>query len=303
MTIVEKGSHSRSFSADTGMAECLFVGRKDRPTTAERRAIFVVLSGQPKDTLEGEQIAQAISRVLDEGNIRRLEGGPFGGTRLLLGDTFQGQILDCPLPAQGAWQMVGIQDITLGQTAHQLTNGRFWLEGVSAGTAVEIPVASMADVIRSIGPHDLDITGAHRKAGGLPQGPFERVSGVPAGVAFPCLWNHHTKRERRLLIDPDSHCRIREVGGSVPDELIARAELRWAASARAHYNRDLRFNSQSLIVAMTEQPSIGGGLGQRCFLIIRCMNSRSRFGATRRLVCFAIGGCPINRRPAVALQL
>ena len=32
----------------------------------------------------------------------------------------------------------------------------------------------------------------------------------------------------------------------------------WEKASRAHYNRDLRFNSQSLIVAMTERPCIGG---------------------------------------------
>ena len=116
----------------------------------------------------------------------------------------------------------------------------------------------ITDVIQRIGPHDLDITGKEIKADGLPQGPFERVPGVPAGAAYPCLWNHNTKRERLLLVEPDSHCRIPQVDGKVPDELIARAESRWATAARAHYNRDLRFNSQSLIVAMTEQPSIGG---------------------------------------------
>ena len=258
VTITGAGSHSRSFSADTGTAECLFIGRKEQPTTLQRRATFVVLGGQPKDTLEGEQIAQAISRNLDNGNVRRLEDGPFGGTRILLGDTFKGEALDCPLPANGAWQMVGIKDMSLAQTAYQITNGRFWVEGMPAVTAIEIPVAPMVDVIRRIGPHDLDITGAKVKADGLPQGPFECISGVPAGAAYSCLWNHDCTRERRLIVEPDSHCRVREVGGTIPDTLIERAELRWAVAARAHYNRDLRFNSQSLIVAMTELPSIGG---------------------------------------------
>lgn len=258
VTIAEEGSHSRSFSADTGMAECLFVGRKERPADAERRATFAILNGQPSDTLEGEQIAQAISRAIAEGSIRRLEDGPFGGTRILLGETFQGEALDCPLPLNGAWQMVGIKDITLGQTAHQIANGRLWIEGMPARNATDIPVARIADVIQRIGPHDLDITGAQIKSDGLPQGPFERIPGVPDGAAYPCLWNHDTSRERRLVVEPDSHCRVREINGATPNNLLERAESRWEARARAHYNRDLRFNSQSLIVAMTEQPSIGG---------------------------------------------
>ncbi len=258
VTISEEGSHSRSFSADTGMAECLFVGRKERTTSAERRAIFVILNEQPKDTLEGEQIAQAISKQIAEGGIRNLEDGPFGGTRILLGDTFQGEALACPLPTEGAWQMVGIKDFTLGQTAHQIANGRLWVEGMSSEEAINIPVAAIASVARRIGHHDLDLTGSKIKADGLPQGPFERISGCPDGAAYPCLWNHKTNRERRLLVEPDSHCRIRDVGGSVPDALVSRAQSRWQTAARAHYNRDLQFNSQSLSVAMTERPSLGG---------------------------------------------
>jgi hypothetical protein len=44
----------------------------------------------------------------------------------------------------------------------------------------------------------------------------------------------------------------------VPLALQERAGARWATAARAHYNRDLRFTSQSIIVAMTPTRSIGG---------------------------------------------
>ena len=258
VTIAGEGTHSRSFSADTGMAECLFVGRKIRPTTVDRRATFAILRGQPKDTLEGEYIAGAISSILHQGNVRRLEDGPFRGTRILLGDTFYGEVLDSPLPVEGAWQIVGLKDTTLAQTAYQMNNGRFWVEGMHAGSVADIPVALLGDVVQRIGPHHLDITGAQIKSDGLPQGPFECVPGVPAGAAFPCLWNHDRRRERRMIVEPDSYCRVRDIDGRVPNELVERAESRWATAARAHYNLDLRFNSQSLIVAMTAQPSIGG---------------------------------------------
>ena len=259
VTIAERGSHSRSFSADTGMAECLFVGRKVKTDkTGERRGVFVVLGSQPNDTLRGEQIGHRIHSILEQGGVRRLEDGPFRRTQLLLGNTIEGEVVDCPLPPDGAWQMVGISDISLGQTAYQMTCGRLWVEGMSSEHVPDIPVASMADVIERIGPHDLDIAGAQVKADGLPQGPFERVSGVSVGAGYPCLWNHDAKRERALLVPLDSHCRVREVGGTVPQELIERAQLRWETASRVHYNRDLQFNSQSLIVAMTERPSLGG---------------------------------------------
>lgn len=259
VTISQGGSHSRSFSADTGVAECLFIGRKHHISLqTERRGTFVVLSERPNDTFEGEQIAHAISKMLYTAEIRCLEDGPFGGTRLLLGNSFFGEVLDCPLPLDGAWQLVGIRDITLGQTAYQLTKGRLWVEGMPADPMINIPVSSIEDVILGVGPHHLDIAGAEIKSDGLPQGPFEHIPGNPPGAGYPCLWNHENVRERKLFVEPDSHCRIRDVDGDIPNELVKKAEARWATAARAHYNLDLRFNSQSLIVAMTQQPCIGG---------------------------------------------
>ena len=53
----------------------------------------MVLSERPNDTFEGEQIAHAISKMLYTAEIRCLEDGPFGGTRLLLGNSFFGEVL------------------------------------------------------------------------------------------------------------------------------------------------------------------------------------------------------------------
>jgi hypothetical protein len=257
VTIAEQSTHSRSFSADTGMAECLFIARKER-AVGQPRATFVILAGQLQNSLQGELVAQAITEAISNPNVRRLEDGPFGGTRILLGNTLQGEAVDCPLPTGGAWQMVGIRDITLGQSAFQLSEGRLWVEGMPAGTAVALPVCPIETVIRRVGPHDLDITGDEIKTDGLPQGPFERIPGTRPGVAYPCLWNHANRRERRLTVQPDSHCQLREVHGRTPETLLARADERWSTASRAHYNRDLQFNSQSMIVAMTPDPTIGG---------------------------------------------
>jgi hypothetical protein len=259
VTISERASHTRSFSADTGMAECLLIAQKSRPTGGnENRAVFVVLTGQPMTALEGELIAEAISSVLVLGNVRGLEDGPFGGTPISIGTTPIGQVIDCNLPAEGAWQIVGISDISLAQSAYQLHEGWLWIEGMSDANIVHVPVATIGDVANRVGPHDLDITGAEIKGDGLPQGPFDRIDGDLPGAAYPCLWNHDSRRERSLTVLPDSHCQIRQVAGRVPQELRDRAEARWATASRAHYNRDLRFNSQSIIVAITEQPTIGG---------------------------------------------
>lgn len=258
VTITETGSHTRSFSADTGMAECLVVATKSKPEGNERRASFAVLRGQPKTALEGDLIAQAISNAILNAHIRKLEDGPFGGTSLHLGDTLCGEIVDCPLPAANHWPMVCVCDMTLGQTAYQLANGRLWIEGMTSENAPAVPTAPISEICESIGPHHLDISGAQVNADGLPQGPFAISPGVPRGAAYPCLWNHHTQKERHLTVLPDSHGQVREVSGRIPEELQNRAAARWATATRAHYNLDLQFNSQSLVVAMTDQPCIGG---------------------------------------------
>ena len=148
-----------------------------------------------------------------------MEGGPYGGTRIVIGDTTYGEVVDCGLPERGAWQIAGIHDISLAQTAHQLASGRLWIEGMGSSEIVRIPIAAMESVVVRIGPHHLDMTGAAIKADGLPQGPFEKIEGCPKGAAYPCLWNHQANRERSPLVEPDSHCRIRSIGGKVPPRL------------------------------------------------------------------------------------
>ena len=258
VTIAQGGTHSRSFSADTGMAECLVVATKRAPVSESPRATFVVLSEQPQDTIVGEQIAGTISKIIESGSARTLEGGPYGGTRIVIGTASYGEVVGCPLPDRGAWQIAGIRDISLAQTAHQLARGRLWIEGMLPTEAANIPIASIDQVVGGIGPHHLDITGKAVKTDGLPQGPFEKITGCPDGVTYPSLWNHSAVRERCLVVYPDSHCRVREVNGHVPKALASRAAQRWKTAGRVHYNLDLQFNSQSLAVAFTEPPSLGG---------------------------------------------
>jgi len=258
ITIADKGTHTRSFSADTGMAECLVLATKRETVERRPRAIFSILSGQPKTTLDGELIGHAVNIAIAGHNVRRLEDGPFGGSSISLGKTIVGEMIDCPLPDEGPWPLVGISSIDLGQTAYQLSQGRLWIAGMPAKHALQLPIVRIGDICKRVGPHHLDITGAFVKSDGLPQGPFEKHDGIPAGASYPCLWNHDAKRERHLIVDPDSHCQIRAVRGRIPQRLQERAAERWKSAARTHYNLDLRFNSQSLILAMTDRPCLGG---------------------------------------------
>ena len=247
VTVAAASDLDSSFSADTGMAECLFIGSKKRPGLAIKspsRAVFANLRKRPSSALRGDLIASAIRHAMDHGAIRRLEDGPVSGTPILLGDEYCGHLLDCPLPEDGPWPVVGIADAALAQVAYQIAEGHL------------PPLASESS------PHDLPIT---RLGAFANSGPVHRLIGSPTSQArgafrirmpastpvphHPVLWAHDTKRERRLLVEPDSE--------GIPIDLEDAQRIQSTAT-RAHYNSDLRFNSQSLIVAMTERPCIGG---------------------------------------------
>lgn len=65
------------------------------------------------------------------------------------------------------------------------------------------------------------------------------------------LWAHAARRERQLIVEPDTE-------GEIKRGMDAKAAAIWSTATRAHYSVDLQFNSQSLIVAMTERPCVGG---------------------------------------------
>ena len=82
------------------------------------------------------------------------------------------------------------------------------------------------------------------------------VNTVPT---YPMLWAHSAKQERRLSVEPDTEGQIKQVDARFDQESVDEKAARiWATATRAHYNSDLRFNSQSLAVAMTERKCIGG---------------------------------------------
>ena len=108
------------------------------------------------------------------------------------------------------------------------------------------------------GPYHADIYWS--QSDGTPRGPFELINPAVSPVpTYPMLWAHDAKRERRLVVEPDSEGRIKSTsGGMTQGDLLDKASRIWKTATRTHYNRDLQFNSQSLIVAMTERPCIGG---------------------------------------------
>ena len=85
-----------SFSADTGMGECLVVAR--RAATGSTRAAFLVLDKRPAFPMLGASAARQMRQLIEGSKLKKLEDGPVGGTPLRFGDDTIGQALDAPLP-------------------------------------------------------------------------------------------------------------------------------------------------------------------------------------------------------------
>ena len=88
-------------------------------------------------------------------------------------------------------------------------------------------------------------------AGRSPQAGFDRINlrrGIPT---YPMLWSHDAERETKLVVQPDSEGRIKR-------NMHKRAAEIWETRSHTHHNRDFQFNSQPIIVAFTEDRTIGG---------------------------------------------
>ena len=255
VTIAGAGSDDSSFSADTDMAECLLIARKGEQHD-EKRGVFVMLRQRPNSAIEGELLADEISRIRESEQLRPIERLE-GISRIRIGDQEYGVILNAPLPDSGPWPLVGILDEELAQVAWNLERGNLMPLGWPGVEAIEIPIKAIGE-IADRGPYHADIY--WDQSDGTPRGPFELIKPAASPVpTYPMLWAHNTKRERSLAVEPDSEGRIKPPSGQLTaDDLDDKAARIWATASRAHYNRDLRFNSQSLVVAMTERPCIGG---------------------------------------------
>ncbi len=247
VTIAGAGSYDASFSADTGMAECLLVAQRGAPP-AEKRATFVVLRRQVRSAQEGELLAAEITRTRETNRASGTEKAN-SRTAIAIGEQEYGVILDFPLSKSGPWPLVGISDESLAQAAWNLRQGSLVQLGSPSLNHIQLPVVPIGQTAGR-GPYHADIY--WNQASGAPRGPFAlRKPPRKAFPTYPMLWAHAAKRERQLVVTPDSE-------GEVRRGMDEKAATVWATATRAHYNRDLQFNSQSLIVAMTERPCLGG---------------------------------------------
>ena len=240
LSIAAADNEDLSFSADTGLAECLVIARKlEVAESSERRPLFSSLSHRPRGFVHASSLA---SNVINSDDVRRISDGPYGGTPLVIGEESLGESVTAICHADGTqWGAVRLADFSLGQTAFALTQSQLWLPG--SHRPLELTTNALGSIGR-LGLVDRDINGA------VPRGPFDKMS-PSATATYPALWNHDAIQETRMVCLPDSQLKVRP-------GMEEKAAAVWVTASHSHINRDFRFNSQPLAVAFTDQESIGG---------------------------------------------
>ena len=237
MSIAANGDEM-SFSSDTGMAECLVIARRlMEKESSKEQSHFSSLNHRPHGFAHASSLAGSLKA---SSFVRGIEDGPYGGTRLVVGEELAGETIAVPRAVDGeGWGAVRLSDYSLAQTAYALSNSNLWLPGMAS--SMELKLAMLTDVGRR-GWHDINLAGS--------AGPFTK-SAPSRTSTYPSLWSHNARQETWMVCLPDSQLLVKP-------GMEDRAAEAWATASRTHLNRDFTFGAQPLVVAFTEQESIGG---------------------------------------------
>ena len=238
-----------SFSADTGMAECLIIARRRKDAEEPNRAVFCSLRERPTTYAQATALATVLNRGAE--GIRSLEGGPYGGTTISVGDDDYGQAVTTPPLSMAYDWPVRTMDYSTGQTAYRLCRGELALPQLA--DRVRLPISPIRDFARR-GIVHRDMISNEKSKSGKVRGPFNKHSPYTDALPYPSKWNHSNKAELKIVCQPD--CNL--VPSQGEEE---RALEQWETSAsRLHINAEFTFSSQALAVAYTDELAMGGSV-------------------------------------------
>ena len=231
VTITAVRERDRSFSEDTDMGEVLVIATKngapDGDGDLDGRTLYVNLSRRPTSITSAVEVARSVTAA----------AGTDRGW-LMVGEEEAGCFIRAGIGDGGC---VGVREPDVATAALGLPEGRLELARIEA---TDLPLTTLGS-LGDRGFYHLDIKGPNR-------GPFEMHDLPPGQVAsYPALSRHDARRERRMVVEPDTQ-------GRVHQGYEAKALQVWETATRLHFNLDFRLNSQSLAACLTPTNSIGG---------------------------------------------
>lgn len=246
-----ESSYSRSFSADTGMAEALIIAtKKVRVEALHTKSVqHIILLELPQREMAAVETAQVVSDARE----------------VFLGDDRIG----VTLPGHFAREMVGhpsgLVNVDLALVAEGLVKDA--LRFPPLNQPLDLPI-TLLGAQALFGPVDRDINGINRSTG-IPRGPFnvvkfdELVRGD--AVPYPILWSQNSSSMTSLEVLPDSYGALRH-GIDLSSatriwegwEPKAGARSYICGATRLHIRRNMRSNSDRLCASLTPRLAIGG---------------------------------------------
>ena len=238
VTLANTGKNDRAFSADTGMAEVLVVGKKkaggpprSNIEDSTNKIQFANLRRRPVHHVAATEAAKSIETIR----------GNSGTGHITLGDEYSNGCCISTDHFEGG--CAGLVEPILAQFMLSLSEGV--VIHPRANETAQIPITTL-DTLGNRGLVDRDFIGA------APRGPFDKIALQTAAPTFPALWNHDAERERSFIVQPDCELRVRsgqeERAGSIWEHTVS----------RLHLSRDFQLNSQSLGACFTLEKSVGG---------------------------------------------
>lgn len=236
-----------AISADTNMEEMLLVAtrRKDGGSIAAKTEIYCATLLEPT-TRCGE--AGEVARAIEFAMSKLHEQEPW--IPILIGGDEIGRIGTFAVEHDGSpWSNVGVVHSGLADSAMQLIEGR--VQALRHSERLSLPMTTL-DEVAKIGPtHHL----IGYLNGGQPRGAFEfyKVKDVVDALGSDSsLWHAQADSQRQLIVVPTHKGFLQRDS----DEDEANRMRDWQSTL--FYSRNMRWTSQSLLTASTEQPVLGG---------------------------------------------
>ena len=223
-----------AMSADTNMEEIVLVATKKERGSGARSPVRCVTLYEPMTRVgEAAEIARAVQNGPDEGPVS------IGGTEIGVSSVFS--------TGGGApWSAVGVVNDTLERIKTGLLAGV--LENADGTEAGRVPMNTIGELF-DVGPtHDL----IGHPAGGDPRGAFTFhpvVSDTDAIGMHRSLWKADAKAQTSMIVKPTHKGTVCRKG---------KAAGMWDTRSSLFYARNMRWTSQALVAATTENEAMGG---------------------------------------------
>ena len=236
ITIAATEAKDRAFSADTNMAETLVLATKklhmDDGDIDE--VLYVNLHRRPSSLPEAIEVARQINGLKSDS-----KKGIFRVGDQEIGGYLRARVCDGGI--------VALRNCTIAEVMITLSNSQLLIPQYRIPT--QIPIVPLGQ-LGNRGLLHRDIGSKTVKSQPDYRGPFtiRLIQGIPN---FPILWNHDAKKERCMIVEPDSE-------GEVRPHCDERAIEVWQTATRLHFTLDFGLSSQSLAACLTANLCIGG---------------------------------------------